>query len=95
MAEEPVSTIAQNEPTDAPAETRAPVGPHSMRVLPTVLVLVGVALLVFGWWGTHAAAARFDNGAIPIGASALGGLVIIAGVLVDIMAERKRKKSGK
>lgn len=93
MAEESVSDIVQNEPVKAPAGNAAPV--HGMRVLPTALVLVGVALLVFGWWGTHAAAERFGKGTIPIGASALGGLVIIAGVLVDIRAERKRKKSAK
>ena len=52
-----MSTIVQNEPTDAPAGPPAPVRPHSMRVIPTIVAL--------------------------------------AGVLVDIIADRRRKKSAR
>ena len=64
-----------------------------MRVIPTVIALCGVFLLAFGYWGTHAGAARFGDGFIPIAASSLGGLLLIAAAIVDIVADRKRRKS--
>jgi hypothetical protein len=64
-----------------------------MRVIPTVIALCGVLLLAFGYWGTHAGAARFGDGFVPIAASSLGGLLLIAAAIVDIVADRKRKKS--
>ena len=64
-----------------------------MRVVPTIIALCGVALLAFGYWGTHAGAARFGDGFVPIAASSAGGLLLITGALVDILAERKRRKA--
>ena len=64
-----------------------------MRVLATVLAACGVPLLAFGFWGTHAAAARFGDGSIPIAVSCVGGLLVIAGVAIDMAAERARKKA--
>ena len=58
-----------------------------------ILAAAGVLLLAFGWWGTHTAVARFGRGFIPIAASSAGGLLLIAGVLVDIAAERRRRKA--
>lgn len=66
-----------------------------MRVIPTVIALCGVALLAFGFWGTHAGAARFGDGFVPIAASAAGGLLLITAALIDIAAERKRRKAAK
>lgn len=68
-----------------------------MRTLPTILAAIGILLLAFGFWGTSTqmGAARFSDGFIPIAASSAGGLVLIAGVLVDIMAERRHKKKAK
>jgi len=66
-----------------------------MRVLAVVLALAGAALLAFGWWGTHTAAARFGDGFVPIGTGTLGGLLIIAGVIVDIVAERRSRKAAR
>lgn len=66
-----------------------------MRRIALVLALAGVALLAFGLWGTHGGAARFGDGFIPIGAGAVGGIVLIAGILVDIVAERRQRKAAK
>ncbi|HEX8905856.1 MAG TPA: hypothetical protein VF771_13480 [Longimicrobiaceae bacterium] len=66
-----------------------------MRVLATVLAVAGALLLAFGFWGTHTAAARFGDGFIPIAAGTLGGLLLIAGVLVDIAAERRRRNTAR
>jgi len=63
-----------------------------MRVIPTVIALCGVLLLAFGYWGTHAGAARFGNGFVPIAASAAGGLLLIAAAIVDIVADRRSRK---
>ena len=64
-----------------------------MRTLALVLTLSGIALLAFGFWGTHSAADRFGDGFVPIGAGSLGGMLIIAGVIADIVAERRRRKA--
>ena len=66
-----------------------------MRIIPTVIALCGVALLAFGYWGTHAGAARYGNGYVPIAASAAGGLLLIAGAVVDMAAERRHRKAAK
>jgi hypothetical protein len=66
-----------------------------MRMLATVLAVAGALLLAFGFWGTHAAAARFGDGFIPIAASTLGGLLLIAGVIIDLVAERRRAKAAR
>jgi hypothetical protein len=66
-----------------------------MRVLATVLAIAGALLLAFGFWGTHAAVARFGDGFVPIAASTLGGLLLIAGVIVDLVAERRRAKAAR
>jgi hypothetical protein len=66
-----------------------------MRTLATIFAAAGVLLLAFGWWGTHTAAARFGNGFIPIAASSAGGLLLIAGVLVDIAAERRHRNAAR
>jgi hypothetical protein len=68
---------------------------RDMRVIPTIIALCGVALLAFGFWGTHAGAARYGDGFVPIAASAAGGLLLITGALVDIVAERRRRKAAK
>ena len=67
----------------------------TMRVIPTTLALCGVLLLAFGFWGTHAGAERYGRGFIPIAASAAGGLLIISAALIDIAADRKRRKAAK
>lgn len=90
-----MSTIVQNKPTDAPAGPPAPVRAPSMRVIPTIVALAGVLLLAFGLWGTHGGIARFGDGFVPIAAGSLGGLLLIAGVLVDIIADRRLKKSAR
>lgn len=64
-----------------------------MRVIPTILALCGVLLLAFGFWGTHAGLARFGDGFVPIAAGSLGGLVLIAGVIVDLAAEHRQRKA--
>lgn len=68
---------------------------NGMRVIPTIIALCGVALLAFGWWGTHAGAARFGDGFVPIAASAAGGLVLIAAAVIDMAAERRQRKAAK
>ena len=68
---------------------------RDMRIIPTVIALCGVALLAFGFWGTHAGAERYGRGFIPIAASAAGGMLLITGALVDIAAERKRRKAAR
>jgi hypothetical protein len=92
-----VSPIVQNETTNAPAPTEAPVRGQGrvMRVLAVVLAVAGALLLGFGWWGTHTAAARFGDGFVPIGAGSLGGMLLIAGILVDIVAERRSRKAAR
>jgi hypothetical protein len=66
-----------------------------MRVLATTLAVSGALLLAFGFWGTHMAAARFGDGFVPIGASSLGGLLLIAGVLVDLAAQYRRRNTAR
>ena len=66
-----------------------------MRIVPTVIALCGVALLAFGFWGTHAGAERYGRGFIPIAASAAGGLLNIGAALIDIAADSKRRKAAK
>ncbi|HEU0077256.1 MAG TPA: hypothetical protein VFQ76_06380 [Longimicrobiaceae bacterium] len=68
---------------------------RDMRIVPTVVALCGVALLAFGFWGTHGGAARFGDGFVPIAASAAGGLLLIAGAVIDMAAERRRRKAAK
>lgn len=68
---------------------------RDMRTIPTIIALCGVALLAFGYWGTHAGAERFGDGFVPIAASSAGGLLLITGALVDIAAERRRRKAAK
>lgn len=62
-----------------------------MRIA-TVLGVVGLALLAFGWWGVQTTAGRraFDEmaGMIPMGAGALGALLLLAAVVVAIVTRR-------
>lgn len=92
-----MSAIVTDEQTNTPAPTRAPVRRDGrvMRTVALALALAGVALLAFGLWGTHGGAARFGDGFVPIGAGSLGGMLLIAGVLVDIAAERRRRKASR
>jgi hypothetical protein len=64
-----------------------------MRRLAIVLATGGVLLLAFGLWGTHAGAARYGRGFIPIAAGSAGGILLIAAVLADMAAERRRRKA--
>lgn len=90
-----MSAIVRNDSTDAPAGETRPVraGGGGLRVIAIVLALAGAALLAFGFWGTHGGAARFGDGFVPIGAGSLGGILIIAGVIADIVAERRHRKA--
>lgn len=64
-----------------------------MRAIPTTLAILGVLLLAFGFWGTHAGAARYGRGFVPIAAGSAGGMLLIAGVLVDLAAERRSRRA--
>ena len=66
-----------------------------LRVIPTTLALCGVLLLAFGLWGTHGGAARFGRGFVPIAAGSAGAFLIIAGVLVDLAAEWRKRKAAR
>jgi hypothetical protein len=66
-----------------------------MRGIAMTLAAAGVLLLAFGFWGTQVAAARFGDGFVPIASGSAGGLLLIAGILVDIMADRRRRKAGR
>lgn len=90
-----MNDLAQDERKDAPAGSEPPVRKSGsvLRIVAVVLALAGAALLAFGFWGTHAAAARFGDGFVPIGAGSLGGMLLIAGIIVDIAAERRSKKA--
>lgn len=81
--------------TEAPAASQVPARWNGLRVLAVLLAIAGALLLAFGWWGTHTAAARFGDGFVPIGGATLGGLLIIGGVIVDLVAERRSRKAAR
>jgi hypothetical protein len=59
-----------------------------MRVA-TVLAIVGVLLVGFGWWGVQTVAGRraFDEmaGMIPLGAGAFGALLLVAALVLSLV----------
>lgn len=63
-----------------------------MRMMPLVLVVLGLAGLCFAWWGlnTSAGRQRFDEmaGMIPWGLGVVGGILVILGVIWGILRAR-------
>jgi hypothetical protein len=81
--------------TEIPAGGEAQVrqGVPVLRALAAALAAAGVLLLAFGFWATHTGATPFGDAFIPTASGALGAIVLIAGVLADMLAERLRRKA--
>jgi hypothetical protein len=56
------------------------------------LVAIGVALLVFGWWGIYTPAGRraYDEmaGMIPFFAGVAGGLLLVVALVIAVVRRR-------
>jgi hypothetical protein len=68
-----------------------------MKILPVVLVLVGLPCLGFGWWGLNTVAGRraYDemDAIIPFASGALGGFLIVVAAVIAIIGVWRRRAS--
>ncbi len=69
-----------------------------MTKIAAALAVIGLALVVFGWWGIYTAAGmrRYDemDGLIPFFAGVAGvGLIVIAGMIALFAVWRSRRRS--